>query len=120
MDHQDWKTVDAGNRNLYKTQSQLVRNTRSMGRSAVRDTIHHEKAIKNAKLDDNMHDNFKHKKFTKGQSIVLARSALKMTQADLAKAANLRLDVIKKYESNSAIVDSKIVEKLKRVLKTNF
>ena len=44
------------------------------------------------------------------------RLALKMTQKQLADAINVRAHVVQEYESGKAVPDSKVINKLTRVL----
>ena len=56
-----------------------------------------------------------------GKQIQTARIANGFTkQSDLAKAINVRPEVIMSYESGKAIPDPNIMQKLRRVLKTKF
>lgn len=50
------------------------------------------------------------------KTIQQARLAKKMSQADLAKAACMKPDIIKSFEDGSAVPDPAVLSKLSRVL----
>jgi putative transcription factor len=69
-------------------------------------------------LDDNK-DEFKNKKISKeiSQSIIQHRCAMKLNQKALAGQVNIKPEVLQKYENGQAIVDPRILNKIKRILK---
>lgn len=70
-----------------------------------------------AKLDAETED-FQHERVssTLKQQIVQARTAKKMTQAQLAQAINEKPQIIQEYESGKAIPNPQVLSKLSRVL----
>lgn len=69
-------------------------------------------------LDDNK-DEFKNKKISKeiSQSIIQHRCAMKLNQKALAGKVNIKPEVLQKYENGQAIVDPRVLNKIKRILK---
>jgi len=109
--HQDWKPVviNGGNSHLIskynndkKSKEKNEKKTKKPGNS----------------LDDNK-DEFKNKKISKelSQLIIKHRCAMKLNQKQLASQINVKPDVLQKYENGQAIVDPKILNKIKRKLK---
>jgi len=54
------------------------------------------------------------------KAIMQARTALKMSQKDLATAINAKPQVIQEYENGKAIPDPGVISKLERKLKTKL
>jgi putative transcription factor len=57
---------------------------------------------------------------TLSQQIITARNNAGMTQKELAQKINEKVDVVKDFESGSALPNPNVVNKLQRVLNTTF
>jgi len=69
-------------------------------------------------LDDNK-ETFKLTKISRelSQEIIKKRCASKMDRKQLANKLNIKIDLLAKYESGTVVVDPKILNKIKKVLK---
>ena len=76
-----------------------------------------ETLVKNKKLDEST-DADKHKKVTKEQGKCIQEARIKKgwNQKKLANELNMKLDVIKAYESGTAILNNQILNQIKRKL----
>ena len=106
--HQDWKEV-------------VLRNPNALG--ARRDkTVPQIEGSATSRVDRET-DRLDHSRVGKsvGQKIRDARIAKGLTtQSDLAKALNVKSDVIAKYESGTAIPDVNLMQRMRRVLGTKL
>lgn len=101
--HQDWNQV------IFKTKKK------------PENTVHYQgSALKKIEDDTDVgrHNQVGHSLGKQIQTARIAKGFAK--QSDLAKALNLRPDVIMSYESGKAIPDTNIMQKLRRVLNTKF
>lgn len=104
VNHQDWNEV------IFKKKKKPEENTVQYQGSALK-RIDDE-------TDAGRHNQVGH---SLGKQIQTARIAKGFTkQSDLAKALNVRPDVIMSYESGKAIPDPNILQKLRRVLNTKL
>ena len=101
--HQDWKPVI-----IHKKQDPKDKKSKSGGGGKK----------PGHSLDDNK-DEFKNKKISReiSQEIIKRRCAMKINRKQLAQRINVKEDIICKYETGQAIVDPKILNKIKRLLK---
>ena len=97
--HQDWKPVIIHKNRPNKDKD---KKTKKPGHS----------------LDDNKEE-YKHKKIDRelSQNIIKRRCGLKMNRKQLAHKLCIKVDLLAKYETGKAIIDVKILNKLKRILK---
>ena len=100
--HQDWNTV------IIKKSTKNDNNNKNTNKS--KKPCH--------SLDDNK-EQFKHKKIDKelSQNIIKRRCELNMDRKQLAQKICIKVDLLTKYETGNAIVDVRILNKLKRILK---
>jgi ribosome-binding protein aMBF1 (putative translation factor) len=99
--HQDWKPVIIHKIHSNKDKDK-DKKTKTPGHS----------------LDDNK-DKFKHAKIDRelSQNIIKRRCELKMDRKQLALKVCIKVELLAKYETGKAIIDVKILNKLKRILK---
>ena len=103
MDHQDWNTV------VFKKSKPAQTGARYEG-SAIKHIDQETDVGKHLRVGSSL-----------GRQIEKARIAKGFSkQSDLAKALNLRTDVITSYESGKAIPDNAVMQKLRRVLSTKL
>tara|TARA_A100001015_G_scaffold181689_1_gene202247 strand:- start:380 stop:697 length:318 start_codon:yes stop_codon:yes gene_type:complete len=100
--HQDWKPVVIHKKPDPKQQKKEEGAKKKPGHS----------------LDDNKEE-FKNKKISRdlSQEIIKRRCAMKLNRKQLAQQINVKEDIISKYETGQAIVDPKVLNKIKRKLK---
>ena len=117
MNHQDWKDVTLV-KNVTKDKQHTSRQLRQGNTVVKKKNSGGEVAAKMNALD-NETEAFKLKKIDSklSKQIQQARCELGLSQKNLANKVNLPVKTIVDYENGKAIVDYKILNKLKRVLK---
>ena len=104
LGHQDWKPVIIRKNKLHKHTDQP-------------DGGGKKKQPGNS-LDENK-DEFKNKKISKELStdIIKRRCNLKMNQKLLASLVHIKVELLQKYENGQAIIEPRILHKIKKTLK---
>jgi len=124
MNDQDWKPVVIRKNNTGKPKTeQGIAAAREQGTLETQKKFlagsnkAHAPPTNAQKLDAETED-FKHVRVTLEFKLALqkARTAKKMTQAQLAQAVNVKQSVINEYESGKAIPDPALISKLNRAL----
>ena len=119
MNHQDWKEVTF-TKNLSQDKQHLSRQHRQ-GNTVAKKKVHNsEHSAKMHKLD-NETETFKLQKVDPkvAKQLQQARCSMGLSQKDLANKVNLPVKTIVAYENGKAVVDHKILNKLKRTLKVS-
>ena len=109
--HQDWNTVIIHGKNIVSKNKKTTKKPKSK----VNSNTTNDKNMR--KLDDEQ-DSFKHERVSKKvtTAIMQGRMAKKLTQANLAAALSLKVDIIRSYESGKAIPNNLILTKMQKIL----
>jgi len=97
--HQDWNTIII---NKKKHDKPINKKSKQLGHT----------------LDDNK-EVFKHTKIDRelSQTIIKRRCELKMNRKELSQKLCIKVDILAKYETGVAIIEPRILNKLKHILK---
>ena len=117
MNHQDWKDVTF-TKNVSNDKQHISRQLRQ-GNTVVKKKNSGGEAAAKMNALDNETEAFKLKKIDPklSKQVQQARCGLGLSQKDLANKVNLPVKTIIDYENGKAVVDHKILNKLKRTLK---
>jgi putative transcription factor len=121
MDHQDWepvvlkKSVKQMKKEMPKKLEREIKAKQDGGKNKQGKTD-----INMKKLDEADNPIIHTVSHSLKMEIQKARSAKKMTQLELAQKISENVNVVKNYENGTAIPDSKILNKLNRVLGCNL
>lgn len=107
LEHQDWKTIKVDNK------KKVVVNIEN--KKKVDPNINNIKKL-DKKVDD---DDLKHKKISieMRQNIIKGRTAMGLTQKELAQRCNFNVQIVNDIETGKAIYNHIHINKIKRVLK---